>query len=69
MITIYCNRTDKEFWNLTPRQTITLIDQWRKIENGRYKIQKFIGSGGDPDELGTAEQVKKKELEWGQAMW
>jgi hypothetical protein len=69
MITGYCNHTADQFWKMTPRIVVAIIDQWRMIEINREKMRAFIANGGDPDEVGSAESVHKKELELGAALW
>jgi hypothetical protein len=54
---------------MTPRIVVAIIDQWRMIEINREKMRVFIANGGDPDEVGSAESVHKKELELGAALW
>lgn len=69
MATVYLNRTDEEFWEMTLRQVIALIDQWKLIEKNRLIMQKYINDGGDPFNVVTAEDARKKAAEMGDAMW
>lgn len=70
MATVYLNRSDADFWEMTLRQVITLIDQWKLIEKNREMLSAFIAQGGDPDEvMASPKDVKAKELEMGAAMW
>lgn len=69
MMTVYCHHSAEQFWNMTPRAVIAIIDQWRKIEIGRERMRVFISNGGDPDDIIDKESVRKKELELGNALW
>lgn len=70
MATVHLRRTDSDFWDMTPRQLITLIDQWKKIEKGLAMQAAYLAAGGDPDDLGLTEaEVIKAEYEMGAAMW
>jgi hypothetical protein len=63
MATVYLHRSDSEFWNMTPRQLVALIDQWKEIEKGRDRMRAYIANGGDPDAV--AEEVTATN----QSMW
>jgi hypothetical protein len=69
MMTVYCHHSAEQFWNMTPRVVIAIIDQWKKIEVNRERLRVFISSGGDPDEVIDQEAVRRKELELGAALW
>ncbi len=51
MATVYLHRTEEQFWEMTPRQLVALIDQWKAIEKGRDIQRALIASGRDPDEI------------------
>lgn len=70
MATVYLNRSDSEFWEMTPRQLIAMIDQWRKIERSRDITRALIAAGHDPDEaMVDPEEIKRQEYELGAVMW
>jgi hypothetical protein len=70
MATVYLHRSDSEFWEMTPRVLVALIEQWRKIEINRDKMRAFIANGGNPDEeVMSQAQAEKIEAEMGDAMW
>jgi hypothetical protein len=71
MTTVYLNRSDLEFWDMSFRQIISLIEQWKIIEKNRDMMRAFIQNGGDPDEIETGETEKKHEIElaMGNDMW
>jgi hypothetical protein len=70
MATAYLGLTVDDFWDrCSPRIIVAMIDQWRKIENGRDQMRAYIEKGGDPDKIKTKEQAKKKAYELGHAMW
>lgn len=67
MATVYLHRTDEQFWNMTPRQLIALIDQWKAIEKNRDILRAFIANGGNPDEVTEPQDVAKSNGElWAQ---
>jgi hypothetical protein len=64
--TAYLGRSDSDFWDMTPRVLITMVDEWNKIERQKAKIQGIcyaaLMNGKDPDEfLGGKEQKKVTE--------
>jgi hypothetical protein len=70
MITCYCNRSEKEFWRMTPRKTIAIINQWKKIEAGRAQLRDFISKGGNPDEIfGNKEKKIADNYQAGEMMF
>jgi hypothetical protein len=69
MVTVYLNRSSKQFWRMTPRETIALIRQYKKIEQYRMQLNNYIRNGGNPDEIETQEVTKEKARAMGEAMW
>jgi len=65
MATVYLRRTDQEFWAMTPRQLIALIDQWKAIEKGRDVQRALIASGQDPDKIEAAPMQENASM-WAQ---
>jgi len=68
MATVYLGRSDLQFWDITPRVLISMIDEWNKIEKQRAKIQAVcyaaLMNGKDPDEfLGGREARKVTEAQ------
>jgi hypothetical protein len=70
MATSYLSRSDDEFWKMTPRVLVTLIDQWKKIEKGKAAQAAYIAAGGDPEDVGMSEaEIVRQEYEMGANMW
>lgn len=66
MATVYLGRSEDQFWDMTPRVLITMVDEWNKIEKQRAKMAGICFAsymnGKDPDEfLGGKEAVKISE--------
>lgn len=53
MVTVVFGRSDAEFWDMTPRLAVTMIEEWGKIEKQRAKMQGVViasyMNGKDPD--------------------
>jgi len=55
---------------MTPRKTVAIIDQWKKIEVGREQLRTFIANGGDPDEIyGTEKKKVANDYQAGEMMF
>jgi len=50
MITVYCRRSDAEFWRMTPREANTLVHEYNRME--------LVKRGIDPDKI----EDKKKPM-------
>jgi hypothetical protein len=70
MATVYLNRSDSEFWDMTFRQLVCLIEQWKEIEKSRDVMRKYIADGGDPKMIGVSEKkIREAQADMGEAMW
>jgi hypothetical protein len=70
MATVYLSRSENEFWMMTPRVLIAMIDEWKKIEKNREAMAAYIANGGDPEAVAASpDEVLKAEYEMGDAMW
>ena len=70
MSTVYLRRSDLEFWDMTMRQVVAMIDQWRDIEKNRDMMRAYLANGGDPETIGVSKaESEEKNAELGNAMW
>ena len=65
MVTVVFGRSDQEFWDMTPRLAVTMIEEWGKIEKHRAKMQGVViasyMNGKDPDiYLGEKKKIAPK---------
>jgi hypothetical protein len=70
MTTVYLNRSDSDFWEMTFRQIVALIDNWRDVEKNRELMRVFLANGGDPNLIGVSKQkLDEAALQAGAVMW
>lgn len=69
MATVYLRRSDSEFWDMTMRQLISMIDQWKDIEKSRDSMRAYIANGGDPNKIVSMEEKRKQAENLGDLAW
>jgi len=76
MATVPFARSEEQFWEMSLRLLVIMIDQHQKVERSRAKAIGFMTAcfmnGKDPDEFleqEDPEKVREKELEMGAMMW
>jgi hypothetical protein len=76
MATVPLQRSEEQFWEMSLRVLVAMIRQHEKTERNKAKAVGYMTAcfmnGQNPDgetETMTSKQLRKKELEMGNAMW
>ncbi len=76
MATVPLQRSEEQFWEMSPRLLVSLIREHEKMERNKAKAVGYMTAcfmnGKTPDgetEMISPKRLRKKELEMGNAMW